>query len=142
MRKILEDKQMKRGNCEFLYSKEVMTCKWTDNWSVLLVFTAFEGMDDVSSVQRREKGSATKSAIACPTAVKLYNNSMGGVDLMDQQAAAYQLDHESSVAFYLHIFSDLLDIACVNSFLLYNMKHPKQLTSLSYKMVIAKNLIR
>ena len=55
-----------------------------NNRSVLLVSTALEGMDDVSSVQRREKGSATKSAIPCPIVVRLYNNSMGGVDLMDQ----------------------------------------------------------
>ena len=70
-------------------------------------------MDDVLSVQMREKGSTTK----CPTVVKLYNNGMGGVVLIDQQTAAYQLDHKSSVRFYLRIFFDLLDIACVNSFL-------------------------
>ena len=112
-----------------------------DNRSVLLVSTALEGMDDVSSVQMREKGSATKSAIPCPTAVKLYINSMGGVD-PDQQTAAYQLNRKSSVRLYLRIFFDLLDIACVNSFLVYNMKHPKQLTLLDYQTVIAKNLVR
>ena len=84
----------------------------------------------------------TKSAIPCPTVVKLCNNGMGGIDLMDQQTAAYQLDRKSSVRFCLRIFFDLLDIACVNSFLVYNMKHPKQLILLDYKIVIAKNLIR
>ena len=84
----------------------------------------------------------TKSAIPCPTVVKLCNNGMGGIDLMDQQTAAYQLDRKSSVRFCLRIFFDLLDIACVNSFLVYNMKHPKQLIFLDCKIVIAKNLIR
>ena len=55
MPKMLEDKQMKRGDCEFLYSKNVIACKWMDNRSVLLVSAALEGMDDVSPVQRREK---------------------------------------------------------------------------------------
>ena len=142
MPKTLEDKKMKRSDCEFLYSKYVMACKWMDNRSVLLVSTALEGMVDVSSVQTREKGSATKSAIPCPTVVKLYNNGMGAVDLLDQRTAAYRLDHKSSVHFYVRIFFDLLDIACVNSFLVYSMKHPKQLTLLDYKIAIAKNLIR
>ena len=67
---------------------------------------------------------------------------MGGVDLMDQGTAAYQLDQKSSAFFYPRIFFDLLDIAIVNSFLVHNMKHPKQLTLLDYKTIIAKNLIR
>ena len=48
-----------------------MACKSMDNRSVLLVSTAIEGVDDVLSVQRREKGSAAKSAIPCPTVAKL-----------------------------------------------------------------------
>ena len=58
MPKMLEDRKMKKGDCEFLYSKHVMACKFMDNQSVLLVSTALEGMDDVSSVQRTEKGSS------------------------------------------------------------------------------------
>ena len=63
--------------------------------------------------------------------VNLYNNGMGWVDLMDQQTAAYRLDLKLSVRFYLYIFFDLLDIAYADSFLVYNMKHPEQLTLLS-----------
>ena len=141
MPKMLEDKKMKWGDCEFLYSKNVMACKWMNNRSVQLVSTALEGIDDVTSVQRREKGSATKSAIPFPTVVKLYSNDMGGVDLMDQRTAAYWLDRKSSVRFNLRIFFDLLVIACVNSFLVSDMKHPKQLIR-DYEIVIIKNLIQ
>ena len=96
MPKMLEDKRMKRGNCEVLYSKNMMACKWMDNWHVLLVSTALEVMDGVSSVQRREKRSSTKTAIPCPTAVKLCNNGMGGIDLTDKRIAAYQLSFLST----------------------------------------------
>ena len=139
---MLEDKKTKRGDCEFLYLKNGMACKWMDNWSVLLLSTAIEGMDNVLSVQRREKGSTTKPTIPCSTVVKLYNNGMDGVNLMDQRTAAYQLDCKSSVRFNLRIFFDLLNTACVNSIFVYNMKHPKQLTMFYYKIVIAQNLIR
>ena len=67
---------------------------------------------------------------------------MGGVDLMDQRTATYRLHRKSSVGFYLHIFFDLMDIACVNSYLIYNMKHPNKLSLLDYKIVVTKNLIQ
>ena len=113
-----------------------------DNWSVLLLSSALEGMNDILSVQRREKGSKTKPSVPCPKFVKLCNNGMGGVDLMDQLTAAYRLDWKSSVRFYLRIFFDLIDIACVNSYFICNMKHPNKLSLLDYKIAVAKNLIQ
>ena len=119
-----------------------MACKWMDNCSVLLLLSALEGMNDILSVQRRERGSKTKSLVSCPKVVKLYNSGMDGVDDMDQHTAAYRLDRKSSVRFYLRIFFDFMDIACVNSYLIYNMKHPNELSLLDYKIVVTKNLIQ
>ena len=130
---------MKRGNCESLFSGNTMACKWMDNWSVLLLSSALEGMNDILSVQRREKGSKTKSSVPCPNVVKLYNSSMGGVDLMDQLTAVYRLDRKSSVRFDLRIFFDLI---CVSCYLIYNVKHPNKLSLLDYKIFVAKNLIQ
>ena len=53
MPKMLDDKKMNRGDCELLYSKNVMACKWMDNRYVLLVSTTLEGMDDVCSKERK-----------------------------------------------------------------------------------------
>ena len=142
MPKMVDDKQKKREDCEFLFSGNTMAYKWMDNWSVLLLWSALEGMNDISSVQRREKGSKTKLSVSCPKVVKLYNSSMGGVDLMDQRTGAYRLDRKSSVRFYLRIFFDLMDIACVNSYFIYNMKHPNKWSLLNYKIVVTKNLIQ
>ena len=114
------------------------------------------------SVQRREKGSKTRTAVPFSKIVKLYNSSMGGVDLMDQHTAAYRLDRKtsvksylciffdlmdvagrkSSVRFYLCIFFDLMDIACVNSYLIHNMKYSNQFSLLDYKIIVAKNLMQ
>ena len=101
MPKMIDDKQMKKGDCEFFLSGNTMACKWMDNRSVLLLSSALEGLNDILSVQKREKGSKTKSFVPCPKIVKLYNIGMGGVDLMGQRAAAYHLDRRSSVRFYL-----------------------------------------
>ena len=142
MPKMINDKQMKRGYCESLFSGNTIVCKWMDNWSVLILSSALEGMNDILSVQRRERGSKTKSSVPCPKVAKVYNSSMGTVDLMEQRTAAYCLGRKTSVRFYLRIFSDLMDIACVNSYLIYNMKHPNKLSLLDYKIIVAKNLIQ
>ena len=108
---------------------------------MLLLSSALEGMNDILSDQRRKKGSKAKSSVPSPKVVKLYNSSMGGIDLMDQRTATYCLDRKSCVRFYLGIFFDLMDIACVNSYLVFNMKHSNKLSLLAYKIIVAKNLI-
>ena len=101
-----------------------------------------EWMTEILSVQRREKGSKTKSLVPCSKVVKLYDSGMGRFNLMDQRTAAFPLDRKSSVRFYLRIFFDLMDIKCVNSYLIYNMKHLNKLSLLNYKSVVTKNLIQ
>ena len=113
-----------------------------DNRSVLLLSSAHEGMNDILSVHRREKGSKTKSSVSCLKVVKLYNSGIGGVDLMDQRTATYRLDQTSSVRFYHRIFFDLMNIACVNSYLNCNIRHPNKLSLFDYKIVVTKNLIQ
>ena len=102
---------------------------------MLFLSSALGGMNGILSVQRREKGSNTKSSVPCTKFVNIYNSGMDGVYLMDQRTAAF-------VRFYLRIFFDLMDIACVNSYLIYNMKHPNKLFLLDYKVVVAKNIIQ
>ena len=139
MPEMVDNSQMKKGGCEFLFSGNTVACKWMDNRSGLLLSSAFEWMNDILSVQRREKGSKIKFSAPCLKIVKLWKSGMGGVDLMDQRTAAYCLDWKSSVRFYPCIFFDLMDIACFNSYLVYNMKHPNKLLLLNYKIVVAKN---
>ena len=95
-------------------------------------------MNDILLVQRREKGLKTKSLDPCPKAVKLYNSGMGGVAVKDQRTAAYRLDRKSSVRFHLCIFFDLMDIACVNSYLIYNLKHPNKINNTSIRKFVMK----
>ena len=116
MPKMINEKHVERRDWKFLFSGNTMACKWMDNQSVLLLSSAREeGMNKISSVQRREKGLKTKSSVPCPKVFKLYNSGMGVVDLMDQRTAAYCLERKSSVRFYLRVFFVLMDIACDNS---------------------------
>ena len=66
---------MQSGESHFLYSGNVTTCKWSDNKSVIMMSTSLDGLD---TLQRRQKGFATKFTFNCPSVVKLYNSGMGG----------------------------------------------------------------
>ena len=60
---MIDDKKMKRRNCEFFFSGNTMACKWKGNQAVLLLSSGLEGMNHILSVQRREKGLKTKSLV-------------------------------------------------------------------------------
>ena len=65
-----------------------------------------------------------------------------GLQFLVLRSVACCLNRKSSVRFYLRIFFDLMDIACVNSYLIYYMKHPNKLSILDYKIAVTKNLIQ
>ena len=119
---------MKRGDCKFLFSGNTMAWKWMDNRSVLLLSSALEGMNDILSVQRREKGSKTKSLVPCLKVVKIYNSGMGGIDLMDQRNAAY-----------LWIKSHLLDLTSALS-LIWWISHVSIITSFITRNILTNCL--
>ena len=87
------------------------------------------------------KGSLSKSPENCPNGIKLYNSKMGRVDLMDHLKSAYQLDRRLKSQFYLCLFFDLLDVAFVNSFIVYKKLENKDRTLKEFKICIALKLI-
>ena len=125
---------------DFQLSKNVICYKWFNNKPVLLLATNIERMDGTSNAMRRTKGSATKTPASCPNIIKIYNESMGGVDVIHQKTAAYQLDRKSRFRFYLRIFSSLIDITIVNSRIVYT-KVGNSISSLDFKIVVVKSLL-
>ena len=71
----------------------------------------------------------------------MYNKGISGVDLIDQRAAAYHLDRNSTIRFYLRIFFNLMDVACANSYIVYDTMDPNDLTLLNFKTVVSTYLI-
>ena len=102
--------------------------------SATMLFSNVKGMGTIYTVPRRQKGSASKIQGSCPYVIKMHNKGMGGVDLTDQRAPVYHLDLKSTIRFYKHIFVDLMVAACPNSYIVYNMVHPNDLTLLYFKL--------
>ena len=138
--KLKEDKKMTRGESNFSYSKNIICCKWYDNKLVLLLATNVDGMSGVSKVIRQTKSSATKAPAFCPNIIKLYNSGMAGVDITNQITAAYRLDHKSKYHFYLRMFFGLIDVALVNSHIVYT-KTGNNISLLNFENVVEKALI-
>ena len=68
---------------------------------------------------------------------------MGGVDLSDQMKVTYEVDRRSKFLFYLRVFFDFLDIAVVNSKIIYNkIESAPSLSSLDFRYSIAQTMIR
>ena len=85
--------------------------------SILRLAANIDDTSWVSNVIRRAKASVNETPVSCPNIIKLYNNGMGGVDTVDQKSktATYRLDSKSKFHFYLRMFSNLIDVALVNS---------------------------
>lgn len=110
---------LRRGDHKFLFSENVGYCKWFHNQSVIIRFGNVEGM------ATKPKGLASKILVPCPDVIQKYNQEFGGVDLVNQRTAAYNLDRKSFIRFYQHIFCDLVVVACTNSVIVYQIIRPK-----------------
>ena len=97
-------------------------------------------MSGVSNVRRRTKGSAAKAPVSCPNIIKLYNNAMRGVNIIDQEKTAYRLDRKNKYHFYLRMFFDLINGPLVNSHIVY-IKLGNDISLLNFKIFVAKALI-
>ena len=141
MTEMLVKRKMKRGDFKYLYFDKVACCKWLDMHSVTMLFRNIEGMAKTSTFSQRQKRSSSKIQVSCPDVFKLHNKGKGGVDLTDQRAEAYHLDRKSTIRFHLRIFFGLMDMACANNYIVYNMIHPHDLTRFNFKTIVSTYLI-
>ncbi|XP_050038274.1 piggyBac transposable element-derived protein 3-like [Dermacentor andersoni] len=90
--------------------------KWFDNRPVTLLSTIASASPE-NTVKRFDK-TRTSVSITRPSIVGVYNECMGGVDLMDMLVALYRINLRSKKS-YRRLFFHLLDTVIVNSWLLY-----------------------
>ena len=79
------------------------------------------------------KGSKDKIKLTCPSGIQEYSQFMGGVGV----------DCLSKFRFYLRVFFNFLDIAVVNSKIVYNkIESAPSLSSLDFRYSIAQTMIQ
>ena len=98
--------------------------RWYDNRAVQVSAT-HAAIHPIKILKRWDNKDKKFVEVQCPAAITEYNSHMGGVDLFDMLSAIYRIDHES-VKWYRRIFYWALNVACINSWILYK-RHCSQL---------------
>ena len=117
-----KDKDMKRVDIDFQYANGLVAVKWFDNHGVTMVGSCFDECNKVSTVTPSVKGHSAKIPVPFPKIINDFNSGTGGVDHLDQKAAAHKLDRKSSGRrCYFRLFFDLMDISDVNLHAIYKV---------------------
>lgn len=100
-----------------------------DNKAVTVV-SNFHGTE-ISEVSRKNR-DGTRGNIPCPQSIKDYNKYMGAVDHADQLRGSYDVDRRSK-KWWHRLFWGIIDIAFVNSFILYRLEDNDTMSLLDYR---------
>jgi len=92
------------------FRKKQMIMKWKDKRDVILVSTFHD--DSMENVTTRQ------AIIQKPSVVFDYDKNMGAVDRNDGQLQSYELARERLKEYYRKMFRYLLDVVCLNAFII------------------------
>ncbi|KAF2899145.1 hypothetical protein ILUMI_07029 [Ignelater luminosus] len=91
--------------------------KWFDNKPVSLA-SSFSSAYPTKLIQRCDRKTKQDVTVVWPETVSTYNEFMGGVDLLDDLIAYYRIRMRSK-KYHLRLFFHFVDVAVINSWLLY-----------------------
>lgn len=111
--------KLPRGSSEQIIRADGNICavRWLDNKIISLLSTE-NGIEEMDECRRWSKSTKKKIMIPRPIIIKKYNMYMGGVDLTDRLIALYRCNARTN-RWTLRIILHFVDVACVNSWLLY-----------------------
>lgn len=128
----LKKKKLKKGEVVAFQRGKVCVLKWKDKKDVSLISTIH-----TNTCVEVEK---PREIIIKPKVVIDYNDTMGGVDRVDQHLADYNLPRKRGKKYYKKIFFHLLDLALWNSFVLYR-KTGGTKSALVYRLDLIKQIM-
>ncbi|KAB0790775.1 hypothetical protein PPYR_15415 [Photinus pyralis] len=141
---LMSEKDMKkqgRGTSSVVSTEsgDITITKWMDSNAIHIGSTC-AGVEPQSSVKRWSKPNKTTIEVNRPFSVKYYNKNMGGVDLLDQLLALYPLRRRNK-RWYIRIFMHFLDVAVINSWILYKKDGNSDMDLLEFKGSVGRTLI-
>lgn len=102
-------------------SDDIVTLQWKDNKVVTIVSTIHGAPDATHTLRRvKEDGRFSQKIVRQPVAVRDYNRFMNGVDRSDQVIGRYDILRKT-VKWWKTLFYHMIDIAVVNSFILFRL---------------------
>lgn len=131
---------MKRGEFQFGIKNGIAAVQWMDKKPVNFLSSAHTPRKTTSVLRRLKNGK--RVSVHCPTVVDVYNKYMGGVDRFDQYRERYETGRKSK-KWWFRIYYFLLDLAIVNSYILWKLCQPPnfKVNQLTYRLNLARQLI-
>ena len=123
--------RLKKGETIVAFRKKQMIMKWKGKRDVTLVSTLHD--DSTENVTTRQ------GVIQKPSVIIDYNRNMGGVDGNNGQLQSYKLARECLKKYYLKMFCYLLDVVCLNAFIIYKKKGGS-ISRLDFLLTLAESL--
>lgn len=142
-----EIKKLGRGSSEEIVSvdEQIVLTRWYDNKDVFFG-SNFVGLGQKDLVERWDGNQKKYIKIERPEVVKLYNQSMGGVDKFDQLMSYYRIRRKSK-KWTLRMIFHAVDMAIVNSWSEYKERYKElginknAMDLLEFRKRLALNLI-
>lgn len=134
-------KNLQRGECTFMQKGELVALTWKDK-NLVSTIPIGDRMDTATH-KVRVNGAWQAKEFGCPVGIKLYNASMGGVDLADQRITSYK-KHFKTCIWYLALFFHGPEQCCLNGFISMQATPGHQnakRTQLSFCASLSKQLI-
>ena len=78
----MESKKVKRGESFSVYKDDQLCVSWKDNKAVYMATNKYNQGENFTAI-RYSREEKKRIEISVPDAVKHYNQTMGGVDLLD-----------------------------------------------------------
>ena len=118
-------KGQERGSMRWIRDPPCLALQWIDN-KVVSVLTTIDNANDHKQVNRKRKtaGVWSTKVVSQPIAISNYNKYMNAVDRSDQILATNNVLRKC-MRWWKTVFFHLIDIAVVNSFLLFK-EHQKK----------------
>lgn len=131
---------MKRGEFQFKVKDGIAAVQWMDKKPVNFLSSAHTPRHTTTVLRRLQNGKRVD--VHCPIVVSDYNKFMGGVDRFDQYRERYETGRKS-IKWWFRILYFLLDLAIVNSFILWKMHRDSKSKNnhLTYRLKLARQLI-
>ena len=121
--------------------------RWLDN-KVVNCLSTLHGCEPISLIQRWSPKEKKHVQITQPYVVNVYNQHMGGVDLIDMLISLYRINIRSK-KYYMKIIFHLIDLSLVNAWLLYRrhcvqskVKRKDIMSLLSFRIHVAESLLQ
>lgn len=118
--------------------KKMCLIQWNDNKPVLLLSTR-SSKNPVTYCTRWSKVMKRRIQVKRPNLVKLYNELMGGVDLIDRFIAYYRMSGKTRKWTY-RVIMHFFDLAMCQAWILHKKKEAR-ISLFNFKLKIAQHLI-